>query len=132
MDFSGTQVTVTDVSSVGSVPVTYSFVDTAFTGATVSLVSDNFPAGVTETLVGDTLTLTSAEFTVPGTFHATFDITTVSVPGPHRRLYRALSDRQDFRLTHYPTRGSVAANQGPDSEPATLLRQVCLPQVFPA
>jgi len=85
-DFTGTQVTITNVTNVGNqVNAVFKFTDTAFSGATVSLVSDTFPSPVTETLVGDVLTLSVPGFgPVPSgsTFHATFNITTAAVPGP--------------------------------------------------
>ena len=82
VDFTGTQVTLTDVSGGSSLPVVYSFTDTAFSGATVSLVSSSF-SGITETLVGDVLTLTTSRFFAAGTFVATYNITTAAaVPGP--------------------------------------------------
>jgi|SRR6516164_9248609 hypothetical protein len=83
VDFTGTQVTLKDVSGTGagSGAVVYSFTDTAFGGATVSLISDNFPSPVTETLVGNVLTLSAPLFMTSGTFQATFNIN-AAVPGP--------------------------------------------------
>src|SRR5215831_5050130 len=91
VNFTGTQVTLQDVAAAvfgpGSLPVVFSFTDTAFAGATISLVSDNFPSSVTETLVGDVLTLSMPGFGTSGTFQAVFnitpaDITPAAVPGP--------------------------------------------------
>jgi hypothetical protein len=80
-DFTGTQVTIENViNSTITTNVDYIFTDTAFAGATVSLVSDNFPSPMTETLVGNVLTLSEPAFFTPGTFQATFNIT--PVPGP--------------------------------------------------
>ena len=83
VNFTGTQVTLTDVSTGGSLPIVYSFTNTAFSGVTVSLVSSSFP-GITETLVGDDLTLSTSNFLgTIGTFQATYNITTTAaVPGP--------------------------------------------------
>jgi hypothetical protein len=82
VNFTGTQVTLTDVSNGGSVPIIYSFTNTAFGGATVSLVSSSF-SGITETLVGNVLTLSTSNFLGSGTFQATYNITTTAaVPGP--------------------------------------------------
>jgi hypothetical protein len=84
VNFTGTQVTLLDVAvdPQGSVPVTYSFTDTAFSGTTISLVSDNFPLPVTGTLVGNLLTLSAPDFFGSGTFQATFNIVPAAVPGP--------------------------------------------------
>ena len=83
VDFTGTQVTLKDVSTMGGADLAvYSFTDTAFAGATISLVSDNFPSSVTETLVGDVLTLSAPLFQTNGTFQATFNINTAAVPNP--------------------------------------------------
>ncbi len=81
VNFTGTQVTLVDVSSSGQAPAFFSFTDTAFAGATVTLVSSGFPS-ITETLVGNVLTLSTPNFNVGGTFQATFNITPAAVPGP--------------------------------------------------
>jgi hypothetical protein len=81
-NFTGTQVTLQDVSLIGSFSAVYSFTDTAFAGATISLVSDDFPSPVTETLVGNVLTLSAPVLQTGGTFQATFNINTAAVPGP--------------------------------------------------
>jgi len=81
-DFTGTQVTLTNVSDHGQFAAVFTFTDTAFSGASVSLVSNTFPGAVSETLVGDVLTLSVPEFfSAPATFQATFNIT-APVPGP--------------------------------------------------
>jgi hypothetical protein len=63
------------------------FADPLFAGATVTLVSDNFPSPVTESLAGDVLKLTVPTYTVQrpplteitnATFDATFNITAVA------------------------------------------------------
>ena len=83
-DFTGTQVTFTDVSVDGSLPIVFSFTDTAFGGATISLQSSKFPVAISQTLVGNVLTLSTPDFRgTGGTFVATFNITTPpAVPGP--------------------------------------------------
>src|SRR3974390_41621 len=56
-------VTLQDVSAGGnSAPATFVFTDSLFAGATVTLGPDNFPSAVTESLVGDVLTLSMSEF----------------------------------------------------------------------
>jgi hypothetical protein len=58
-DFTGTSLTLQDVSALGfSVPVTFIFTDTAFLGATITQGTDSFPSLVTADLTGDVLTLT--------------------------------------------------------------------------
>jgi hypothetical protein len=84
-DFTGTQVTIADVkaNSLTNVALFYIFTDTAFSGATISLGSNSFPVAVTETLVGDVLTISVASGqNTAGTFQATFNITPAAVPGP--------------------------------------------------
>ena len=84
-DFTGTQVTLEDVKT-GTLALNesfYIFTDTAFSGATISLASNSFPFAVTETLVGDVLTLTlPGGLDTTGTFQAIFNITPAAVPGP--------------------------------------------------
>ena len=84
-DFTGTQVTLEDVKT-GTLALNesfYNFTDTAFSGATISLASNSFPFAVTETLVGDVLTLTlPGGLDTTGTFQAIFNITPAAVPGP--------------------------------------------------
>ena len=82
-DFTGTQVTLEDVKT-GTLALNesfYIFTDTAFSGATISLASNSFPFAVTETLVGNVLTLSAPLFMTSGTFQATFNIN-AAVPGP--------------------------------------------------
>jgi hypothetical protein len=88
-DFTGAQVTVTSGlvsdSPQGQAPAVFTFTDTAFSGATISLVSNTYPSSVTETLVGDVLTLSVPTFSISAgttTFEATFNITPAAVPGP--------------------------------------------------
>jgi hypothetical protein len=85
VNFTGTQVTLTDVATPefnGSLAIDYSFTNSAFIGASVGLVSNSFPSSVTATLVGNLLTLHAPEFDGTGTFAATFNITIPAVPGP--------------------------------------------------
>jgi hypothetical protein len=72
-DFTGTQLTVTDVTRVGSNSATYTFTDTAFNS--LSLVSNSFPAGLTYSLSGDTITVNTPLFSsTAGTFQAVFNV----------------------------------------------------------
>ena len=72
-DFTGTQLTVTDVTRVGSNSATYTFTDTAFNS--LSLVSNSFPAGFTYSLSGDTITVnTPLFFSAAGTYQAVFNV----------------------------------------------------------
>ena len=81
-DFTGTQVTIKADTPQGEVQTVYSFTDTAFLGASISLVSNTFPSPVTETLSKDVLTFSVPSHGDTGTFQATFNITTAAVPGP--------------------------------------------------
>jgi hypothetical protein len=96
-DFTGKSVTLEYVSlykrgdTTGAFSGTYVFADTLFAGATVTLVSDNFPSPVTESLAGDVLKLTVPTYVVQrpplseitnATFDATFNITPVATPLP--------------------------------------------------
>jgi hypothetical protein len=87
--FNGNGLVVSDsVESTGAFnPFTMTFTDTAFTGLTLSKSSDNFPSGVTSTLVGDTLTINWGGGFVKGgdSFTADFGLTpstTAGVPEP--------------------------------------------------
>ncbi len=82
VDFTGTMVTLQDVSQRNSGIIHYSFTDTAFTGLTLSQDSENFPNGVTATLVGDVLTISSAGFNSSGTFSAVYTLSSAGVPEP--------------------------------------------------
>jgi hypothetical protein len=76
VDFTGTTLTLTDVSVDGSLPVTYEFTDPAFTS--LSLLSDTFSGGVTYSLSGDTITLSTLEFLTTGTYSAEFAVSSGS------------------------------------------------------
>ena len=82
VDFNADSVTLQDVTTAvgasGSASFVITLTDPQFLGATVSLVSDNFKSTISETLVGDVLTLSEPEFSGGGTFDATYDITPVS------------------------------------------------------
>jgi hypothetical protein len=92
-DFSNTGLTLGDVSSLGSDAATYTFTDTAFSGATLAKLTDTFPGGVTAGISGDTLTIQTPAFAPSGTFNATFSITpaaTAAVPEPSTLALLAL------------------------------------------
>jgi hypothetical protein len=80
-NFTNTTLTFTDTVTLsdGNAPIQLMFTDTAFLGATVGLVSNNF-AGITESLVGDVLTLSipAASVTAGETFSAVYSITTAA------------------------------------------------------
>jgi hypothetical protein len=80
-DFTGTTLTLQDVSVNNSIGITYIFTDTAFTG--FSLSSNTFPSSVTATLVGDVLTLNAPAISSSGTYDAVYNLsTTASAPEP--------------------------------------------------
>jgi hypothetical protein len=74
-----TQLILTDVVVNDSVPIEYSFTDTAFTG--LNKVSDTFTGGMGASLVGNQIMLSSS-FLPSGTFTAFFDIAPAAVPEP--------------------------------------------------
>jgi hypothetical protein len=78
VDFGSTNVTLQDVDNSNSVAVTFVFTDSLFVGATLTAGADNFPDGVTAGISGQTLTISMAGFTGPGTFDATFNFGPVS------------------------------------------------------
>jgi hypothetical protein len=78
-DFTGTTLTFTDASISGTVPVTFSFSDLAFTGFT--LVSNSI--GATSSFSGDTITFTIPDSSSSGTRSIVFDYSTApAVPEP--------------------------------------------------
>jgi hypothetical protein len=85
-DFTGTTLTLTDVSLGNSLKVTYIFTDPAFTS--LSLISSSFTAGLTSSLSGDVLTITTAELgspvtsAPPGTYSAEFAVGSVTPTTP--------------------------------------------------
>jgi len=79
-DFTGTTVTLQDVSVAGSLPVEYIFTDAAFSGLSLSLDSNNFPAGFTASLVGDVLTLSAPSIGSGGTYLAEYTLSSVPEP----------------------------------------------------
>ena len=56
-DFTGTTLSLTDSTILGSVPVNFTFTDTAFAGLVLTKLTDTFPGGVTSNLSGDTVSL---------------------------------------------------------------------------
>jgi hypothetical protein len=84
-NFTNTTLTFTDMVTLSGAnePIELMYTDTAFLGATVGLVSNNF-AGITESLVSDVLTLSipAADVTAGETFSAVYSITTAAVPAP--------------------------------------------------
>src|SRR5262245_40357704 len=79
-NFTGSQLILTDISGPGQAPAVFTFSNTAFAGAAISLQSSNFPVTITETLVGNVLTLSTPVYNTGGTFVATFNITPAAVP----------------------------------------------------
>ena len=80
-DFTGTTLTLTDVSSQGSLPVTFEFTDPAFTS--LSLMTNSFPAGLIYSLTGDTITISTPNFLgTSGTFSAEFGVGTAGAATP--------------------------------------------------
>jgi hypothetical protein len=126
VNFTGTQVTLLDVSEAGSRAITYSFTNAAFNGATISLVSDNFPSSVTESLVGNLLTLSAQEFLAGGTFQATFNIAPAAVPGPIAGAGLPRPDpgeRWASRLVAAPSENRLSIWRNPHS---SVLRQLAI------
>jgi hypothetical protein len=85
-DFTGTQLIVSDdqVPGRGSATWIMTFTDTAFSGLTLSKVSDNFvDGGVTGVLNGDVITVTwPGELTgIAGNQSATFNLVPIPEPG---------------------------------------------------
>jgi hypothetical protein len=84
-DFNGTTLSIKDISNGGSNSFVMSFTDSAFSGLKLAKVSDTFDGGLTASLVGTTLTLTSRCTDDCGTFGARFtlsSITPTAVPEP--------------------------------------------------
>jgi PEP-CTERM motif len=85
-NFAGTQLIVTDVAVApfGGTSFLMSFTDPAFTGLSVSTISDNYTNGILSQLTGDTLVVIWSGTVVsqPTTFQAVFDITPSAVPEP--------------------------------------------------
>jgi hypothetical protein len=74
VNFTDNGFTLTDISNVGSAPITYKFTSNAFLGLSLTELSDNFLAGgANATLVGNLLTITTANFNAHnGTFTASY------------------------------------------------------------
>lgn len=85
-NFTATQLIVTDiVNSTGTnIPFTMTFSDAAFSGLSVSKVSDTFAnGGTTASLTGNTLTVAwNGGLVNPGTLQAVYNLTTTTVPEP--------------------------------------------------
>jgi hypothetical protein len=64
----------------------FTFTDTAFSGDTITPISNSFPSAVSSSLVGDVLTITTPEImdnsSSAATFDAVFSTTPAAVPGP--------------------------------------------------
>jgi len=80
-DFTGTTVTLKDVSNSNSLPIEYVFTDTAFSGLKLSQSLDTFPSGFTASLVGDVLTLSAPAISSSGAYTAVYTLTS-AVPEP--------------------------------------------------
>lgn len=89
-NFTDSQLIVTDVASApfGGTSFFMSFTDTAFSGLSVSIASDDYPYGVLPLLIGDDLYLTFSGTVVSQatTFQAVLDFTPASVPEPSALL----------------------------------------------
>ncbi len=85
-NFTDTQLIVTDMASApfGGTSFLMSFTDSAFTGLSVTTVSDTYTNGIFADLTGDNLTIIWSGTVVsqPTTFQAVFDITPSAVPEP--------------------------------------------------
>jgi hypothetical protein len=86
-DFTGNSLDLKYVlaASFGLPPTTFTFTDTAFAGLSIAETSNNFPLGVTTSLVGNVLTLFSDGTPLgpaPQTLEAVFSLTPAAVPGP--------------------------------------------------
>jgi len=83
-NFADSQLTITDVASTvaGTSAFTMRFTSSAFAGLTLAEVSDNFPNGVTGSLLGNVVTITFGGAPGPFTGVATFNLTPFSVSEP--------------------------------------------------
>jgi PEP-CTERM motif. len=81
-DFSDIGLTITDISGAsGGSSSTYTFVDNAFVGLSVTKLTDTYATPVSFSLVGNTLTVSASAFSGPVTNTATFSLAS-SVPEP--------------------------------------------------
>jgi hypothetical protein len=84
-DFTGNTLSIKDISTGGSSSFVMTFTDAAFSGLKLAKVSDTFDDGLTASLVGTTLTLTSRRTEECGTYTARFtlsSLSTAAVPEP--------------------------------------------------
>jgi hypothetical protein len=84
-DFTGSTLSIKDISNGGSSAFVMTFTDAAFSGLKLTKVSDTFDGGLTASLVGTTLTLTSKCTDECGTYNALFtlsSLTIAAVPEP--------------------------------------------------
>src|SRR5262249_22090317 len=81
-DFGSTTFLLSDFSTSGSAAQSLTFTDSAFNGLTLLETNDTYPGGVTASLSGDTLTLTTSSFDTPGNYNAQFTLVPQSVPEP--------------------------------------------------
>jgi hypothetical protein len=82
IEFTGSTVSITDISSGGALPISFVFNNSAFADLALSTDGDTFLGGVGATLLGDTLTLNTPNFLGnSGTFTATYTFS-AAVPEP--------------------------------------------------
>ena len=79
-DFGSTTFLLSDFSTAGSASQSLTFTDSAFSGLSLVKTNDTYPGGVTASLSGNTLTLTTSLFTDPGDYNAQFTLQAVPEP----------------------------------------------------
>ncbi|HEX4795821.1 MAG TPA: hypothetical protein VH370_18680 [Humisphaera sp.] len=79
-DFGSTTFLLSDFSTNGSAAQSLTFTDSAFSGLSLVKTNDTYPGGVTASLSGNTITLSTALFTSPGNFNAQFTLQAVPEP----------------------------------------------------
>ncbi len=79
-NFTGTTLTLTDVSNGGSLPINFVFTSSAFSGLALTELSDSFAGGgVNATLIGNVLTLAaSSTLGTSGTFTAVYSFSSAA------------------------------------------------------
>lgn len=68
-----------DIVNGNSLPLTFQFTDTAFTGLTIAQSNNTFP-GLTYSLTGDTITIQTATIPNPGFYNAQFVLSSTPEP----------------------------------------------------
>jgi hypothetical protein len=75
-----TTLTIQDVSSLASAPEEQTFISNGFIGATLTQISDTFPAGNGITISGDQITFNAPQISSAGIYTAEYVINTTRVP----------------------------------------------------